>query len=47
MKSAKEKDPLISLQQIYVSLIINKDYFAIDEAVNDISQLINEVLALK
>ena len=32
---------------VYVSLIINKDYFAIDEAVNDISQLIYEVLALK
>ena len=32
---------------IYVSLIVNKDYFAIDEAVQDINQLFVDVLSQK
>ena len=32
---------------IYVSLIVNKDYFAIDEAVQDINQLFIDVLSQK
>jgi hypothetical protein len=32
---------------IYVSLIVNNDYFAIDEAVQDINQLFVDVLSQK
>lgn len=32
---------------IFVSLIVNKDYFAIDQVVSDINQLFMEVLAQK
>ena len=32
---------------IFVSLIVDKNYFAIDQAVNDINQLFIEVLSQK
>ena len=47
LKDGRLKKFDFQTDDVYVSLIINKDYFAIDEAVNDISQLLNEVLALK
>ena len=34
-------------ENVYVSLIVYKDYFAIDQAASDIEQLIHDVLAQK